>query len=133
MTPIILLAVALFAAMCGLAFALATHALPFMLGLAAFRLAHTCGAGVIGAGIVAIAAATLSFALFVYLREVLRSPSAKLVLTIVYAVPAAVAGYALMHGLLSGGPMSELAKQIFYMTCGAVVGFSAALRLARLR
>lgn len=133
MTPIILLAVALSAAMCALAFAFATHALPFMLGLAAFRLAHACGTGAIVAGVVAIAAATLSFALLVYLREILRSPSAKLVLALAYAAPAAVAGYALVHGLLSGGPMSEFAKQFFCMTCGAFVGISAAARLVRLR
>ncbi|OOO17799.1 hypothetical protein EFR00_28720 [Rhizobium sophoriradicis] len=133
MTPIILLAVTLSVAMCVLAFALATHALPFMLGLAAFRLAHACGAGVIVAGIVAIVAATLSFALFVYLWEVLRNQTARLVVAVVYAVPAAVAGYALMHGAVGAASVSEPTRQFFCLACGAVVGFSAAARLARLR
>lgn len=130
MTPIILLAVTLSVAMCALAFALATHALPFMLGLAAFRLAHACGAGVIVAGIVAIAAAILSFALFVHLRQSLRNPTAQLVVAIVYAAPAAVAGYALMHGVIGAAPVSETARHFLCLASGGFVGLSAALRLA---
>lgn len=129
MTPIILLAVALSAAMCVLAFALATHALPFMLGLAAFRLAHACGAGVIVAGIVAIVAATLSFALFVYLREVLRNQTAQLVVVVIYAAPAAVAGYAIMHGLIGAALLSEPLKQLFCLASGAFVAIAAMRRL----
>ncbi|MBX5137652.1 hypothetical protein HJB79_02350 [Rhizobium lentis] len=130
MTPIIVLAVALSAAMCVLAFALATHALPLMFGLAAFHLSHACGAGVIVAGIVAVTAAILSFALFVYLREVLRSQSAKLVFTIVYAAPAAVAGYALMHGVTSAAPFSEPLRQLFCVASGALIAIAAMLRLS---
>ncbi|RVG06463.1 hypothetical protein [Sinorhizobium meliloti] len=133
MTPIILLAVALCTALCVLAFVLATHALPVMLALAAFRLAHACGAGVMIAGVVAIAAAILSFALFVYLREVLRNPTARLVLVVAYAAPAAVAGYALMHGVIGPAQVTESARQFLGIACGAVVGFSAAARLAQPR
>lgn len=133
MTPIILFAVALSAAMCVLAFVLATHALPFMFGLAAFHLAHACGAGVIVAGIVASTAAILSFASFasfVYLREVLRSQSAKLVVTVVYAAPAALAGYALTHGLIGAASLSEPLKQLFCFASGAFVAIAAMLRLS---
>ncbi|MFB0690366.1 hypothetical protein ACA106_07610 [Agrobacterium pusense] len=133
MTPIVLLAVALCTALCALALVLATHALPFMLALAAFRLAHACGAGVIIAGVVAIAAAILSFALIVYLREVLRDPTARLVLAVAYAAPPAVAGYALMHGVIGAAPVTEPARQFLGIACGAVVGFSAAVRLAQTR
>lgn len=133
MTPIILLAVALCTALCVLAFVLATHALPFMAGLVAFRLAHACGAGVMIAGVVAIAATILSFALFVCLREVLRNPTARLVLAVAYAAPAAVAGYALMHGVIGAAPVTEPARQFLGIACGAVVGFSAAARLAQPR
>ncbi|OJV02297.1 MAG: hypothetical protein BGO06_08730 [Shinella sp. 65-6] len=133
MTPIILFAVALSAAMCVLAFVLAAHALPFMFGLAAFHLAHACGAGVIVAGIVASTAAILSFASFasfVYLREVLRSQSAKLVVTVVYAAPAALAGYALTHGLIGAASLSEPLKQLFCFASGAFVAIAAMLRLS---
>ncbi|PII39380.1 hypothetical protein T190_05615 [Sinorhizobium meliloti CCBAU 01290] len=133
MTPIVFLAVALSAAMCALAFALAAHALPFTLGLAAFRLAHACGAGVIVAGIVAIAAAILSFALFVCLREVLRSPSAKLALSTVHAAPAALAGYALMHGVIGAAPVSEPVKTFFCVASGTFVAVAAVLRLSAIK
>lgn len=128
MTPIIVLAVALSAATCVLAFALATYALPFMFGLAAFHLAHACGAGMIVAGVVAITAAILSFAFFVYLREVLRSQSARLVFTVVYAAPAAVAGYALMHGVTGAALLSEPLRQLFCVASGAFVATAAMLR-----
>lgn len=133
MRPIILLAVALSAAMCVLAFALATHALPFMLGPVAFRLARACSAGAIVAGIAAIAIAILSFRLFVCLRQGLRNPTAQLVLAIVYAAPAAVAGYALMHGGIGAAPVSEPAGQFLCLTCGAVVGGSGAAHLTEMK
>ena len=90
MTAIILLAVALCTGLCALAFVLATHALPFMAGLAAFQLVQACGAGAIVAGLVAIAVAILSLALFAYLRQVLRSPYARLFLALAYAAPGPV-------------------------------------------
>lgn len=130
MTPIILLAVALCAALCVLAFLLATHALPFMAGLAAFQLVQACGAGTIVAGIVAIAIAILSFALFAYLRQVLRSQYARLFLALVYAAPAAVAGYALMHGLTGAMPVAEPVRQAFCLASSALVAITALLRLA---
>ncbi|MCM5693395.1 hypothetical protein M8037_32585 [Sinorhizobium meliloti] len=133
MTPIILLAVALSGAMCVVAFALATHALPFMLGLCAFRLVLACGAGVIVAGIVAIAAATLSFTLFVYLREVLRSSIAKLVLIVAYAAPAAVAGYSLLRGVIGPAPLSEPVKTFFCVASGTFVAVVAVLRLSAIK
>ncbi|ARS72851.1 hypothetical protein [Sinorhizobium meliloti] len=130
MTPIILLAVGLSGAMCVLAFALATHAVPFILGLAAFRLAFAWGAGWMVAGTAGVAAAILSFALFVYLWEVLRSPSAKLVLAIVYAAPAAVVGYAFVHGVIGAAPLSEPGRQFLCLASGGFVGLSAVGRLA---
>ncbi len=133
MTPVILLAIGLAGAMGVLAFALATHALPFILGLGAFRLAHACGAGLMIAGTVAIAAAMLSFALFAYLREVLRSSTARLVLAIVYAAPAAIAGYALMHGVIGAAPLSEPVRQFFCVACGAIVAVAAVLRLSAIK
>ncbi|WP_018236168.1 hypothetical protein [Ensifer sp. BR816] len=133
MTQIILLAVASAAAMCVLAFTLATHALPFMLGLAAFRLALACGAEWMAAGIVGVAAGILSLALFIYLREGLRNPTAKLFLAVAYAAPAAVAGYALMYGVIGAAPVSEPARHFLCLASGGFVGLSAAVRLAQLR
>ncbi|MBB4010437.1 hypothetical protein [Allorhizobium taibaishanense] len=130
MTPIILLAVALCTALCVLAFVLATHALPFMAGFAAFQLVQACGAGAIVAGLAAIAIAILSLALFAYLRQVLRNPYARLFLALVYAAPAAIALYALMHGVTGAVPFAEPVRQAFCLASCALVAITALLRLA---
>ncbi|MDC9813923.1 hypothetical protein [Rhizobium binxianense] len=129
MTPIILLAVALCTALCALAFVLATHALPLMAGLAAFQLVRACGASAIVAGIVAFAFAILSFALFAYLRQVLRSQHARLLLALAYAAPAAIAGYGLMHGVTGAVPLAEPVRQAFCLASSALVAITAMLRL----
>lgn len=129
MTPTILLAVALCTALCVLAFVLATHALPFMAGFATFQLVQACGAGAIVAGTVAIAIAILSLALFAYLRQILRSPYARLFLALVYATPATIAGYALMHGVTGAVPFAESVRQAFCLASSALVAITALLRL----
>jgi hypothetical protein len=104
-----------------------------MIGLAASRFALACGAGSIAAALVGIAVGGLAFASFVYLRSVLRSPSAKLAVAAIFALPAAVAGYALMHGVISGVQLSEPLRQIVCLASGGFVAFSAAVRLATSR
>lgn len=130
MTSVILLAAALFVAMCVLAFTLATYALPFMIGLAASRLTLGCGAGWAFAAIAGLAAGLSSFAALVYLRAVLRCPFARFAVAVIYAAPAAVAGYALMHGLVSDLPVGEFLRQSLCLASGGFVALPAALRLA---
>lgn len=130
MTPVILLGIALVGAACALAFTLATYALPFMLSLFVFRVVTAWGAGWIVAGIAGSAVGVSAFVLFVSLRVALSRPAARLALTVTYAFPAAVAGYALMHGVISGVQMSEPLRQILCLSSGAFVAFSAVVRLA---
>lgn len=73
MTSVILLAAALVVALCVLAFTLATYALPFMIGLAASRLALGCGAGWTFAAIAGLAVAVFAFVSLVYLQAISRS------------------------------------------------------------
>jgi hypothetical protein len=49
---------------------------------------------------------------------------------LVFAAPAAVAGYALVHGVTKEAVPSEIWPQIFCISGGALVGVSASLRLA---
>jgi hypothetical protein len=49
---------------------------------------------------------------------------------LIFAAPAAVAGYALVHGVTKESVPSEIWRQIFCIIGGGFVGISALLRLA---
>jgi hypothetical protein len=133
MTPVILLAVALFVGLCVLAFTMATYALPVMVGFAAGRLAIACGAPLAIAVILGLVAAVSSFSALVYLQAGLRSPAARLAVAVIYATPAAVAGYALMFGVLNRIQMEEFFLHCLCLASGGLVAVSAVFRLTASR
>ncbi|WP_145962670.1 hypothetical protein [Rhizobium phaseoli] len=133
MTPVILLAVALFVGLCVLAFTLAIYAMPLMIGLAAGRSVVACGAPLASAALVGVVAAVLSFAVMAYLQAILRNRAAKLAVAVVYATPAAIAGYALMLGVLNGVRMEDLLRYCLCVAGGGFVAISALLRLTASR
>lgn len=103
----ILMALTLVIMLCVLAYRLATVALPFMLALEAARFAYATGVGWIGAGIVGFFAGVASFGLLALLFATLRSPFLRLAVALIFAAPAAVAGYALVHGVTREAVPSE--------------------------
>lgn len=129
MVAVMLMGVAAIVLLCIAAYTLATYALPFMLGLAA-RFAYHTGAGLIGAGLVGLVAGAVAFGLLVFLFETLRPPILRLAVALVFAIPAAIAGYALIHGITRDAVPSEIWRQIFCVIGGLVVGVSALMRLA---
>lgn len=133
MTPMILLAGALLLGLCVLAFTTATYALPVMVGFAAGRLAIACGAPLAIAAILGLVAAVSSFSALVYLQAGLRSPAARLAVVVIYAAPAAVAGYALMFGVLNGMQMEGFVRQCLCLAGGGFVVISAVFRLTAWR
>ena len=130
MVAVMLMGVAAIVLLCIAAYTLATYALPFMLGLAAARFAYHTGAGLIGAGFVGLVAGAVAFGLLVFLFETLRPPILRLAVALIFAVPAAIAGYALIHGITCNAVPSEIWRQIFCVIGGLVVGVSALMRLA---
>jgi hypothetical protein len=130
MVAVMLMGVAAIVLLCIAAYTLATYALPFMLGLAAARFAYHTGAGLIGAGFVGLVAGAVAFGLLVFLFETLRPPILRLAVALVFAIPAAIAGYALIHGITREAVPSEIWRQIFCIIGGLVVGVSALMRLA---
>lgn len=126
----IIAAVALVAMLCILAYRLATYALPFMVALAGFRFAHGTGAGIAGAVLAGLFAAAASFVVLTLLFAALRAPILRLAVAIVFAAPAAVAGYALVHGVTGEAVPSSVWRQVFCLAGGAVTGLSAFARLA---
>lgn len=130
MIAIIVATIMLIGMMCVLAYTLAIYALPFMLAIAATRFAYGTGAGWIGAGVVGLVAGAASFGILTFLFALLRAPILRLALALIFAAPAAVAGYALVHGVTAEAVPSSVWRQIFCLAGGAFVGAATAIRLA---
>ncbi|OYY72102.1 hypothetical protein [Sphingomonas sp. 28-63-12] len=115
---------------CWLLFTLATLALPTFAAISVGLWAHAHGAGVIGAlagglvaGVLTLLAGQLLFALF-------RSPLWRLAIALLFALPAAIAGYHAVHGITGMGVESEAWRQALGVVGALFVGGSAWLRLA---
>ncbi|WP_025030093.1 hypothetical protein [Nitratireductor aquibiodomus] len=130
MVAVMFMSVALVALLCVLAYTLAIYALPFMLGLTAAQFAYQTGSGLIGAGLVGLFSAGVAFGVLAVLFETIRSPAIRFIVALVFAVPAAVAGYALVHGVTKEAVPSEIWRQIFCIVGGGCVGIAAWMRLA---
>lgn len=130
MVPLTMLSVVLIGAMCALAYTLATYALPFLFAVTMTRLAFATGAGFVGAGIVGLFAGVAAYGLLAYLFATLHSPGLRLAIALICAIPAAIAGYALVHGITHEAIPSEIWRQIFCVVGGIFVGLSALSKLA---
>lgn len=126
----IVMSVAAIATLCVLAYRLAIHALPFMVALAAARFAHGTGAGLFGAGLIGLAAAAASFAILAFLFATARAPILRVTIAVLFAAPAAVAGYAIVHGVAVEIMPSPIWRQIFSVAGAIAVVISALARLA---
>ncbi|SCM77613.1 conserved membrane hypothetical protein [uncultured Pleomorphomonas sp.] len=130
MVAVMFMSVALVALLCVIAYTLAVYALPFMLGLTAAQFAYQTGSGLIGAGLVGLFAAGIAFGVLAVLFETIRIPIVRLIVALIFAAPAAVAGYALVHGVTKEAVPSDIWRQIFCVVGGGFVGMSALARLA---
>lgn len=130
MIPLLMLAIVLTGAMAMLAYTLATYALPAIIAIAVARFAYATGAGLVGAGVVGLLGGVAFFGLMAYLFATLRLPALRLAIAIGFALPAAFAGYSLLHGVIREAVPSEVWRQIFCIAGGIVVGCSALARLA---
>lgn len=130
MVAVMFMSFALVALLGVLAYTLAVYALPFMLGLTAAQFAYQTGSGLIGAGLVGLVAAGAAFGILALLFDSLRSPILRLIVALVFAAPAAVARYALVHGITKESVPSEIWRQTFCIVGGGFVGISALMRLA---
>ena len=126
MIPLLRFAVTLIGATCVVA-----YALPVMVAIAVARVAYATGVGLIGARIVGFLAGVASVGLLACLFVTLRSPTLRFAVALVFAIPAAIAGYALVHGVTREAVPSELWRQVFCMAAGGVcTGLSALARFA---
>lgn len=130
MIAVMLMSVLAVAGLCVLAYTLAVYALPLMLGVTAAQFAYHTGADFIGAGVVGLAAAVAPFGVLALLFDTLRSPILRLIVALVFTAPAAVAGYAVVHGVTKEAVPSEIWHQILCFTGSVFVFVSALMRLA---
>jgi hypothetical protein len=130
MIVLISLSVVMIFAMCSLAYMLATYAVPFFFAVMATRVAYATGAGYIGTGIVGLFAGVGAYGFLAYLYATLRSPELRFAITLIFAVPAAIAGFAMVHGIAREAVPSEVWRKIFSLIGGAFVGASALARLS---
>jgi hypothetical protein len=85
--------------LCWLLFALAVYALPFFAGLTAGLAAYHTGSGPIGAIVVGAIASAITLLLGQIALTTFRSPLIRAALALLFAVPAAAAGYHAVLGL----------------------------------
>ncbi len=85
--------------LCGLLFTLAVYALPFYAGLTAAFAAYHTGAGLIGAALVGLLAGAATLVIGQIAFAMAKSPILRGVIAMIFAAPAADAGYHATLGL----------------------------------
>lgn len=113
-----------------LLFTLAIYAVPFFVGLTVGMWAFETGAGVIGAVLVGIVAGVVALFAAQLLFASVRSLALRAVIALLFAAPAAVAGYHAVLGISALLVPSEAWRHVFAAIGGLVVGVSAAVQLA---
>jgi hypothetical protein len=118
-----------------LLFTLAVYALPVFAGLTAALAAFHAGSGVIGAFIVGVLAGVATLAIGRVAVAGARTPLPRILIALVYAIPATVAGYQLSFGLSGIGMPLELGNRSSLPAVLFLLGLrpSRAWRLSRWR
>ncbi|MGO8918198.1 MAG: hypothetical protein ACLQJR_20045 [Stellaceae bacterium] len=115
---------------CWLLFTLAVYALPFFAGLTVGLAAFHSDAGVIGAIIIAVIAGGATLAIGQIAFATVRSPLVRAVIGLLYAVPAAIAGYHATLGLAHIGVPSEGWREAFAVVGAILIGGTAWARMS---
>ena len=124
----ILASLAAIGALCWLLFTLAVFALPAFVGVTVGALAHGTGAGVPGAILIGLVAATLAVGQVVMMFG--RPVWLKLIVAITFVAPAALAGFHATHGIVKHLMPSEVWQISFSVVSAIAVGITALMRVA---
>ncbi|WP_284736106.1 hypothetical protein [Dongia deserti] len=116
-------------ALCALIFQLAAYALPVYAAIVAGLYANDSGTGPVGVIALAILAGAVALVLG-QLAFSIRVLPVRIVVALLFAIPAVIAGYGVVHGLSGIGDTSETWRQIFGIAGGAIAGSTALARLA---
>ena len=117
-------------AICWLLFSLAVYALPFLAGLSVGLAAFHSGSGFIGAFVVGLLVGVSILVLGQIVFATVRTPLIRLLIGLIYAVPATVAGYQLCFALAGIGVPAGDWQHVFAAAGAVAVGLTAFARLA---
>jgi hypothetical protein len=115
---------------CWVLFALAVYALPLFVGMTAGLYAHESGIGPLGAIALGIVAAALVLVIGQTIFSLARTPILRIAVALMFAVPAALAGYYATFGLSGLTMTSDVWRQVFAVVGAVVIGATAWARLA---
>lgn len=126
---LILLAVSLTIAFCVIAWHLAIYALPVMTAITAFQYVYATGSGFWLSALAAIGAALGSIALVIALLGFAKNPVLRLLALAIFAIPAVIAGFSLVHGVTKHMIDSDIAINVLGGIGGIVIGIAAVINL----
>jgi hypothetical protein len=118
--------------LCWLLFTLAVYALPFLAGLTAGLAAFNSGSGFAGALVVGVLVGITIFVIGQIVFAAVRTPLIRLFIGLVYALPAAVAGYQLCFALAGIGVPTGSWQHVIAATGAVAVALTAFTRMALL-
>ena len=114
---------------CWLIFTLAVYALPFFVALYVFMLALHGGAGILGAPLAGIAAGGIAQAIGQTAFAMTRPVLIRAIIAILFAVPAALAGYEAVFAMAQIGVPSLVWREIFACISAVFIGGTTWTRL----
>lgn len=126
------LSIAALGFICWLLFNLAVYALPFFAAVSTGMLAYETGAGAIGALIVGFVVGVVTLVFGQLLFASIHSPAIRSAVALVYAGPAALAGYHAVHGLSAIGGAEDAWRQAFSVLGAIVIAGVAWSRMSAL-
>ena len=115
---------------CWMLFTLAIHALPLFVGMTAGLYAYESGTGPLGAIGLGIVAAAFVLVIGQTIFSFVRTPILRFTIALMFAVPAAIAGYYATFGLSGLTMTSDLWRQVCAVIGANVVGITAWARIA---
>ena len=126
----IIFAVTALAVLCWLLFHLATLALPLAVGISAATLAYSSGAGLTGAGVVGFMVGVVTLAAGQFLVSATRSPALRAATATVFAAPATIVGYSVVHRIMVACNATPTWAIILSVLGAAVTGGAAIVRVS---
>ncbi len=115
---------------CWLLFTLAILALPVFAAVSVGMWTYSTGAGPFGSFVAGLAVGVLTMILGQLSFALIRSPVARLGIGLLFAIPAAFAGYHAVHGIIGMGVESEGWRQALGTLGALFIGGAAWLRIA---
>ncbi len=117
--------IAVVGTLCWLVFTFAIYVVPAFVGLSAAMFAHQTGAGALGAVVVGLLSGAATLLVGQRLIASVRSPALRSFVTVLFAAPAAFAGYHAVHGLASMSSPSPVWHELLSITGALVIGLVA--------